>query len=202
MKRFFELLKMMLYVLVTIILYLGVNQFVIIVGKSGVETKKSEYLDWFNSLWQVEAKGGGEDWINEKFYEENIDAYLYMKNSPLAGEGRSFISCAKQYDLPKYLMVAIAGAESNFGTTGYATQGTYNAVGLGIHEGRRYTNWGEGICDMAYVLRNFYFDEGRDTTIEIQNKWAPRCVDGNACDNNWAQNVDFFVKELKDLEMS
>jgi hypothetical protein len=97
-------------------------------------------------------------------------------------------------------MPAIAGAESCFGKYGYASEGTYNAVGMGIHEQRIYTNWETGIEDMAKVLRNYYFDEGKDTTIEIQNKWAPRCVDGNSCDNSWAENVDFFISEMQQLE--
>lgn len=199
MKRLIELLKMFLYVVVTIVLYFGVNQMMLIIEKSGWLEKQEIVVNWWESFWLVQAQGA-EDWLDEDLYIEVIDEYLAKRDSPMTGSGVKFIENAKKYNLPKYLMVAMAGTESNFGKTGYAAAGSFNAVGLGVHEGRSYENWDEGIEDMARVLRNYYFDEGLDTTFEIQNKWAPRCTDGNSCDNSWSESTDYFINELNLLE--
>jgi beta-N-acetylglucosaminidase len=190
----------MLYLIVTIVVYLGVNQ-VLLLWHDSVWLEKWDLVSkwWINTV-SVDANEKSENWSEKELYIRVIDEYLSRHNSPMAGNGEVFIENAKKYNLPRYLMVAIAGVESNFGVAGYASTGTYNAVGLGVHEGRKYKNWGEGIEDMAYVLRNYYFDEGKDETVEIQNKWAPRCTDSNSCDNSWADSVNYFINDLNNLE--
>lgn len=200
MKRLIELLKMILYLGVTIISYLGVNQLLIITKDIQISFPEVWFSNWWTNEISVEAKGKENDWSNKEVYIEVIDDYLAEKNSPMVGSGKDFVFYAQKFNLPRYLMVAIAGAESNFGKEGYATENSYNAVGLGVHEGRKYNSWREGIGDMAYVLRNYYFDEGKEDSVEIQNKWAPRCIDNNSCDNSWAKNVDFFTLQLENIE--
>ncbi len=184
--------------MVTIVVYLGVNQLILIADSKDIFTGNQTISSWVEEILEVKASNE----FDSDLYIEVIDEYLELHNSPMAGSGAKYLEVAKKYDLPKYIMVAIAGAESNFGKSGYATQGTFNAVGLGIHEGRKYSSWDEGIEDMGYVLRNYYFDEGKDEVLEIQNKWAPRCVDNNACSNSWAENVDYFINEIQLIENS
>ncbi|MFA4931134.1 MAG: hypothetical protein WC570_04705 [Patescibacteria group bacterium] len=194
MERLLHFARLMIYVMVMVVIYLGVNQVLIIA--SG---KTNSLLGSFNLINLVWAKDGGEN-ENDRQWAKVIDDYLAQKQSPLSGLGGEYVTVAHKYDLPVYLMVAMAGAESGFGKYGYAQDNTFNPVGLGIHEGRRYENWAESIEDTGYVLRTYYFDEGRVDTVAIQNKWAPRCTDGNACHNSWADNVDYFMAELEAWE--
>lgn len=200
MKRFIELLKKLIYVIVTIVLLLGVNQALMFLGQVSWLDKQEIFINWWSDIWKVEAQENSGDWEEREIYIKVIDDYLESHNSPMTGSGEDFVLSAQKYNLPRYLMVAMAGTESNFGLNGYANTGSFNAVGLGVYEGRSYRNWEEGIDDMAYVLRNYYFDEGKDSTVEIQNKWAPRCADTNSCDNSWADSVDYFINDLNNLE--
>lgn len=188
MERVIDFMRMIVYVILAVVIYFGVNQLLVV-----AEPWEGHGL---LEMWQKDlARAHSVDSVEEV---ELIDQYLFINESPMVGQGKNFVRYGDEYDIPPRLMVAMSGAESNFGKNGYAI-GTYNAVGLGVHEGRSYNNWEEGIKDMAWVLRNYYFDEGRDEPIEIQNKWAPRCVDGNACHNSWANNVQYFLSEMEDF---
>ncbi len=59
-----------------------------------------------------------------------IDAFLLARGSPLAGEGTAFCTAGRRYGVDPAFLVAITGAESNFGqllvSDGSATA-TYNA---------------------------------------------------------------------------
>jgi hypothetical protein len=184
MERVYDFMRMILYLIMAVVLYFGVNQLLVVTepwaGQSLVEV-------WRKNLAMAQSLNTNE--------ADLIDSYLATKGSPLSGQGYNFVKYGEEFNVSPLLMVAMTGAESNFGQVGYAV-GSYNAVGLGIHEGRRYVSWEEGIEDMAMVLRNYYLDEGRDDPVEIQNKWAPRCVDGNACNDSWAENVKYFLDEM------
>jgi|GEM_PF-3109557 len=189
MERVIDFMRMIVYIIMAVVLYIGVNQLLEVAepwaGQGLIEVWKNNF-----------ALAHPTDQLSES---ELIDQYLLSKNSPMVGEGANFVRFGEEWGVPPRLMVAMAGAESNFGKVGYAV-GTFNAVGLGVHEGRSYPNWEEGIEDMAWVLRHYYLDEGRVNPLEIQNKWAPRCVDGNACHNSWADNVNYFLNEMDNLE--
>ncbi len=187
-NRFISFLRMILLMFLVSFVLLGI-------GKLKAVAKAEEWNFAWNNLWNDVIDSESDNGIKIR----TIDEYLFDKGSPLTGCGVKYVEVAQKYNLPVYLMVAMAGAESGFGTKGYAV-GTYNSVGLGVHEGRSYQNWQEGIDDLGYVLRNFYFDEGKDDLMEIQNKWAPRGIDGNGWDNSWASNVDFFIRELEAKE--
>jgi len=191
------MVRKIVYLLVTMVAILGVNQ-VIAIGHS---------VPWGNwwTMWRMQILEA-RDWssktfgIKEEMQVKIVDQYLKDHDSPMVGSGRDFIKWAQEYNLPVYLMPAMAGWESGFGKYGYAAEGTYNAVGLGIHEQRRYNSWAEGIEDMALVLRKYYFDEGLDDPWKIQNKWAPRGIDGNGWDDSWAEGVNGFIHEMQGME--
>lgn len=183
MNRLISFIRTLMFVILAALILIGFGQVKTIAKAAGWEFKWNDnYLLKYESEQERTAK--------------LIDDYLWEKNSPMAGTGEKFVMVANKFNIPVFLMVGIAGAESSFGTAGYAI-GSYNAVGLGVHEGRRYANWEEGIDDLGFVLRNYYFDEGRDTPGEIQAKWAPRGVDGNGWEDSWAENVLCFIEELE-----
>ncbi|MFZ5392263.1 MAG: glucosaminidase domain-containing protein [Patescibacteria group bacterium] len=187
MKRLFSFLRTLSYVILVSLIFLGLGRVKVIAKAAG----------WDHDFVLSSLRANTDGFEDEK--AKVIDEYLREKDSVMVGMGKYFVVSARDYDLPVYLLVAMAGAESNFGCKGYAVD-TYNAFGLGVHEGRRYNSWEEGISDLAFVLRNYYFDEGLDQTVEIQNKWAPRGLDGNGWQNTWADNVDYFMAELEKKE--
>lgn len=191
MLEVLEQTKRMLFLAILLVVYWGLTK-----GVAGQALANGLGSVWGNANEKIVIEAITNDGGKARL----IDQYLMKKGSPMVGQGINFVEQGKIFQVDPYLMVAMAGAESGFGNLGYATDGTYNAVGLGIHEGRRYGSWEEGIEDLARVLRWYYLDEGRETTLAIQNKWAPRGVDGNGWKNSWAENVDYFRNELQNEE--
>lgn len=80
-----------------------------------------------------------------------INAYLTRKGSPLNAEGENFMAVGRQYDLDPRFLVAIAGAESGFGTN--VTSGTNNAWNWRYHGSRSpFTSWLTGMTSVAKGL--------------------------------------------------
>lgn len=123
-----------------------------------------------------------------------IDDYLREKQSPLAGKGAVFVREARKNGLDPRLLVAIAGAESQFGTQ--VKPGTNNPFGWGPHI--PFPSWDRAIATVARGLRTGYLDEGRKTIAQIGEKWAPVGAgnDPTNLNSNWAKNVGRFYAEL------
>lgn len=125
-----------------------------------------------------------------------IDAYLAAKGSPMAGSGVFFMASGQRAGIDPRLVVAIAGAESNFGQI---TCGPFNAWGWSCPNAPvAFGSWAEGIEEVTSSLRRFYVDEGRTTVIAIQQKYAPSGAanDPTGLNNHWVANVSKFLVEL------
>ena len=126
----------------------------------------------------------------------SIDAYLFSKGSPMAGNGAYVIMSARTWGLDPRLIVAIAGAESNFGSQ---VCGSYNAWGWSCPNSPvQFTSWQDGIETIASGLRRYYIDSGRTTVSLIQQKWAPSGAanDPTGLNNHWVGNVTRFLVEM------
>jgi hypothetical protein len=126
---------------------------------------------------------------------QQINRYLKRKGSPLAGLGAEFVKAGRKYGVDPYLLVAISGAETSFGTYGPA-QRIHNAWGWGPHI--EFGSWQEGIHRIARGLREGYLNEGRTTVQQIGQKWAPIGAgnDPTNLNSNWAKNVAGYMREL------
>jgi hypothetical protein len=125
-----------------------------------------------------------------------IDAYLAAKGSPLAGQGGAFVASALRWSLDPRLVVAIAGAESNFGEI---TCGPFNAWGWACpNDPADFADWATGIETISRGLRKGYLNEGRTSVVLIQQKYAPSAAanDPTGLNNNWVGNVSKFLLEL------
>ena len=125
-----------------------------------------------------------------------IDAYLAMKGSPLAGQGGAFVASATRWSVDPRLVVAIAGAESNFGEQ---TCGPFNAWGWACpNDPADFSDWATGIETITRGLRRGYLDEGRTSVALIQQKYAPSAAanDPTGLNDNWVGNVSKFLLEL------
>lgn len=135
----------------------------------------------------------------------NIDTYLEGQGSPIAGNGPVFFSSGVQWDVDPRLIVAIAGAESSFGTQWVncpdsglnAWSWFYN----GTCQDSPFTSFAHGIMTVTKFMRLHYFDTGQ-TTIQglTANPTHRYCVTNCA---SWVGNVTNFYTaqggDTKDL---
>jgi murein DD-endopeptidase MepM/ murein hydrolase activator NlpD len=126
---------------------------------------------------------------------KRIDHYLSRQRSPLAGLGPVFVAAGDHYKVDPNLLVAIAGAETGFGTTG-GDIAAHNAWGYGPHI--KFQSWPDAIDTIARDLRTNYLDKGLTTIPQIQSRWAPAGAanDPTGLNSNWTRNVTRFYNEL------
>ncbi len=126
-----------------------------------------------------------------------IDAAIRARSprSPLVGKGAAFDSASRRYNLDWRLLVAIAGAETSFGTYG-PSQPIHNPFGMG--PGIRYASWESAINAAAANLRSNYLDHGLDTVGKIGAKWAPSRAanDPTGLNSNWSRNVTAYLTSM------
>lgn len=125
----------------------------------------------------------------------DIDVYLASKGSPMTGQGAAFMASGGAWKVDPRLLVAIAGAESSFGSV---TCAPYNAWGWGCPDGPYdFTSWADGIDTVARGLRTGYLAEGRTTVAAIHQKYAPVAAanDPTGLNNYWTVNVSRFLVE-------
>ena len=127
---------------------------------------------------------------------QQIDGYLASKASPLTGLGAVFVSEGEAVGLDPRLIVAIAGAETSFGTYG-PSQGIHNPFGMG--PGIVYPSWSDAIRAAAQNLGGAtYAGAGLLTIPAIQGRWAPHGAgnDPGNLNSNWSSNVSVYYAEL------
>jgi hypothetical protein len=126
---------------------------------------------------------------------QSIDAYLASKGSPMAGNGAAFVTSGARYHIDPRLLVAIAGAESNFGAI---TCGPHNGWGWACpNDPEDFATWAHGIETVTRGLRIGYLNEGRTSVVLIQQKYAPSGAanDPTGLNNHWVANVTKFLVE-------
>lgn len=124
-----------------------------------------------------------------------IDTYLAGKNSPMNGLGWLFVSEGERHDVDPRLVVAIAGAETNFGTTGCGLAPAYNAWHWFPNSGgcsqNHYASYETLIPIVTQGLRRYHLDLGYTSVATI----APRYT-GSASPTSWQQAVTTYVLEM------
>lgn len=124
-----------------------------------------------------------------------IDGYLASKASPLTGLGAAFVAEARAAGVDPRFLVAIAGAETAFGTYG-PSQAIHNPFGMG--PGIVYGSWSEAVAAAARNLGGpIYLGAGRVTIVAIRDRWAPAGVanDPTGLNSNWVRNVSTYYAE-------
>ncbi|MEQ9114921.1 MAG: hypothetical protein RID94_11795 [Miltoncostaeaceae bacterium] len=126
----------------------------------------------------------------------SLDGYLASKSSPLTGLGADFVASSRAVGLDPRVLVAIAGAETSFGTYG-PSQGIHNPFGMG--PGIVYPSWSAGIDAAARNLGgSLYLGDGLVTLPAIQARWAPNGAgnDPTGLNSHWTRNVSFYLAEM------
>jgi hypothetical protein len=113
----------------------------------------------------------------------------------MLGQGGAFVASGNRWRVDPRLVVAIAGAESNFGQV---TCGPNNAWGWSCpNDPEDFATWAAGIDTVTRGLRTYYLDEGRTSVVLIQQKYAPSQAanDPTGLNDNWVGNVTKFLLE-------
>ena len=126
-----------------------------------------------------------------------IDAFLAQHDSPMAGTGATFVAEGQMYGVDPVFLVAIAGAETSFGTQLYSKNGDqceYNAFNWfygPTWPESDFTSWDEAIARVAEGLGGpAYYGMGLISVDAIAPKYCP---DGT---EQWVANVKMFMLQL------
>ena len=122
-----------------------------------------------------------------------IDRYLDARGSPLAGQGQKLVSYGQRYGVDPRLVVAIAGAETSFGTDPNAGDDPdhFNLWGYGPHI--QFRSWDHAFRTIMPDIRKHYLDKGLTTPLTIGKTWVG--VGGGDIDQ-WAQTVQGISDQL------
>lgn len=119
-----------------------------------------------------------------------------VSNSPLLPYVPYAVQYARQTGLEPRFILAIAGSETSFGTTGNA-DGLKNAWGLG--PGNSYRDWPDGFRHAIDNLNGELYRGAHLWTIpQIQARWAPNGAanDPTNLNSNWLRNVSIIYTEM------
>ncbi len=126
---------------------------------------------------------------------ESIDRFLESKASPMAGSGEDFLRAGYRWNVDPRLVVAIAGAESFFGSI---TCAPHNGWGWGCPSSpRAFRTWAEGIDAVTKGLAENYVGQGLTSVTAIHHKYAPPGAsnDPNGMNLVWPRNVATYLLE-------
>ena len=115
---------------------------------------------------------------------DQVRAFLQRRGSPMAGETGALARVAQREGVPLAYVLGIAGAESEFGTTGYA-KGRHNPYGYGIHQGYDYPSYAAATQAMLKGIKSSTY-KGANTIGGIASIYAPTSENDTA---RYAQNV-------------
>lgn len=109
-----------------------------------------------------------------------IDDYLRCKNprSPLIGYGDVFMRAGEAYNVDPRLVVAIAAAESSFGTNGDCATRHHNAWGYGggWPSCWNFGSWEEAINQVTMDIGRYYLPQGQNTIPSFVIRPAGTCT--------------------------
>lgn len=126
-----------------------------------------------------------------------VDAFLLLHHSPLAGEGAAFCAAAERNGVDPAFLVAISGAESSFGEYIYsagsqtAAHNAFNWFYAATRAGSAFTGWEQAIDAVAAGLRgSLYYGAGRYSVVAIAPVYCPQGTQA------WIANVTAYLLEL------
>ncbi|NDJ79136.1 MAG: hypothetical protein GYB65_23040, partial [Chloroflexi bacterium] len=124
-----------------------------------------------------------------------INDYLVNEGSPLAGLGTLLVNSGQAFDVDPRLVVAIAGAETNYGQNGCGVAPSYNAWNWfpndGGCEANRFESYAAAAGAVTEGLRALYLDQGYTSISSLASAYPS---DTNA--STWASQVQQILQTL------
>lgn len=123
-----------------------------------------------------------------------VHNFLERHNSPLIQEdnfAQVLVDLADKYEVDFRLLPSIAMQESNLCKV--TPPGTYNCLGLGIHERGTwgFASYEENFEAAAKILKKNYIDQGLTTPEQIMKKYTPKS------NGSWAESVNQWMAEMR-----
>jgi hypothetical protein len=126
---------------------------------------------------------------------QDIDAFLTQKGSPMAGHGKTFVEQGSAWNVDPRLILAIAGAETTFGSHVCADNNAWNWFWGGSCSKSPFSSWDAGIATVTKYVRLSKLNQGRTTIAAFQQ--APGAYCQSKCEN-WLPLVTMFYAEVRD----
>ena len=120
----------------------------------------------------------------ENSYINDMNSFLYSKNSPLAGYGSTLLKMEKKYGVPSNLVIAISGVESSFCQINFKA---YNCWGWMTSD--RFGSYEQSLDEYYNYLASYYFARGYDTPETIGYIY---CVPPE----HWIVKVRYFLNQM------
>lgn len=123
-----------------------------------------------------------------------VQNFLERHESPLAQEdhfGQVLVDLADEQGIDFRLMPAIAMQESNLCKV--TPPGSYNCLGLGVHERGtwEFDSYKSNFAAAAKVLKKNYIDKGLTNPVDIMGKYTPKS------NGSWANSVNQWMAEMR-----
>ena len=114
-----------------------------------------------------------------------VDAFLLLHHSPLAGEGAAFCAVAERNGVDPAFLVAISGAESSFGEYIFsagsqtASHNAFNWFYAATRGGSAFAGWDQAIDTVAAGIGGpLYYGAGRYAVGAIAPVYCPQGTHG------------------------
>lgn len=149
----------------------------------------------------------------QNYLKSNVPNSPFIKD--VADVGKAFVTAGASNNVNPALMIAIAGAETSFATTGWAKNHpeTHNYFGMTATEAqdhititnsggdvkiRKFASWEEAINFQAQYIREHYLDNAKTSIILIGAEYAPvgAANDPTGLNNQWIINVSKYMSEI------
>ena len=124
-----------------------------------------------------------------------------LSGSPLEGQEKSFMEAGQKYNVDPLFLLAIQFHESKYCSV-YSDQTNsqrHNCAGImAFDNGKRYikeyNNYSDFINNHARIIRTVYFDNGKQTLMDIWSTYAPLSEKANG---GWGYAVGKKYNEMR-----
>lgn len=124
-----------------------------------------------------------------------------LSGSPLEGQEKSFIEAGKKYNVDPLFLLAIQYHESKYCSaySNKTNEQRHNCAGImAFSNGKRYikeySSYSDFINNHARVIRTVYFDNGKQTLMDIWSAYAPMSEKANG---GWGYAVGKKYNEMR-----
>lgn len=116
-------------------------------------------------------------------------------NCPLLGTEKFMVEKAKEFNIPYWLVAAVAFQESNCGKKSPKVNGaeSYNAWGYGVwgNNIKTFSSWEAGITAVSKYFANNFYSKGITDLCEIMKTYTP------PSNGSWCEGVKYFAQIIE-----
>ncbi|MFH1455419.1 MAG: hypothetical protein ABIF40_00535 [archaeon] len=188
------------------------------VSLSAYERAQNDFDDWTNTPanYGTSKTSGTSVLYSDREYDLSVDEIenvLSRQDSPMKGQGKHILDCAKKYDVRPEVFLAFAQMDSSMGTAGVGAR-NYNPTNIrpssnsknpwaceDVTDSRNgkfcnYGLWERGIEAWFQLIKGMHLEKDRTTVEEILPSFAP------SSENDTKGYISFVVDYMDGLNGS